>query len=197
MKRFKEFMQPNRLGFHLVLAIGITIAVAIVALIFLNFYTRHGNEVSMPDFIGKDSKTLVKDSLSKDFIVVISESVFDKSSKPGTVLKQNPNPKEMVKKGRKVYLTVASDKPPQVKMPQLQDVSLRQAEIMLKAKGLVLGSVIYKASPYENAVLEQLYRGRNIAPGSDISMGEMITLVVGKDMEGLPSDSTITDIINQ
>lgn len=197
MKRFKEFMQPNRLGFHLLLAIGITIAVAIVALIFLNFYTRHGNEVSMPDFIGKDSKTLVKDSLSKDFIVVISESVFDKSSKPGTVLKQNPNPKEMVKKGRKVYLTVASDKPPQVKMPQLQDVSLRQAEIMLKAKGLVLGSVIYKASPYENAVLEQLYRGRNIAPGSDISMGEMITLVVGKDMEGLPSDSTITDIINQ
>ena len=34
-------------------------------------------------------------------------------------------------------------------MPQLVDVSLRQAEIMLKAKGLELGSVIYKASPYE------------------------------------------------
>lgn len=40
----------------------------------------------------------------------------------------------MVKKGRKVYLTVASDEPPKVKMPQLQDVSLRQAEIMLNAK---------------------------------------------------------------
>ncbi len=158
MKRFKEFMQPNRMGFHLLLAIGITIAIVVMALIFLNFYTRHGNEVKMPDFVGKDSKTLVKDSLSKDFIVVISESVFDKSAKPGTVLKQNPNPNEMVKKGRKVYLTVASDQPPKVKMPQLQDVSLRQAEIMLTAKGLILGSVIYKPSPYENAVLEQLYR---------------------------------------
>ncbi len=197
MKRFKAFMQPNRMGFHLVLAIGITIAIAVIALIFLNFYTRHGNEVSMPDFIGKHSKNLVSDSLSKDFIVVVSESVFDKSSKPGTVLKQNPNPKEMVKKGRKVYLTVASDLPPQIKMPQLQDVSLRQAEIMLKAKGLVLGSVIYKPSPYENAVLEQLYKGRYIAPGTDINMGEVITLVVGKDIEGLPSDSTVTDIINQ
>ena len=197
MKRFKEFMQPNRMGFHLLLAIGITIAIVIIALIFLNFYTRHGNEIKMPDYIGKDSKTLVKDSLSKDFIVVISESVFDKSAKPGTVLKQNPNPNEMVKKGRKVYLTVASDEPPKVKMPQLQDVSLRQAEIMLNAKGLILGSVIYKPSPYENAVLEQLHRGRYIAPGTDISMGEVITLVVGKDIEGLPSDSTITEIINQ
>jgi eukaryotic-like serine/threonine-protein kinase len=197
MKRFKEFMQPNRLGFHLMLSIGITIGIVIIALIFLNFYTRHGNEVEMPDFLGKDSKTLVADSLSADFIVVISESVFDKASKPGTVLKQNPNPKERVKKGRKVYLTVASDQPPIVKMPQLQDVSLRQAEIMLKAKGLILGSIIYKSSPYENAVLEQLYRGRPIASGTDINMGEIITLVVGKDIEGLPSDSVITEIVNQ
>ena len=196
MKRFKEFMQPNRLGFHLALSIGITLALIIVALIFLNIYTRHGNEVEMPDFIGKDSKSLVTDSLSADFIVVVSESVFDKTSKPGTVLKQNPNPKEKVKKGRKVYVTVASDQPPIVKMPQLQDVSLRQAEIMLKAKGLILGSVIYKPSPYENAVLEQLYRGRPIASGKDINMGEIITLVVGKDIEGLPSDSTFTEIVN-
>jgi beta-lactam-binding protein with PASTA domain len=196
MKRFKEFMQPNRLGFHLLLSIGITLAMIIVALIFLNLYTRHGNEVEMPDFIGKDSKSLVTDSLSADFIVVVSESVFDKSSKPGIVLKQNPNPKEKVKKGRKVYVTVASDQPPIVKMPQLQDVSLRQAEIMLKAKGLILGSVIYKPSPYENAVLEQLYRGRPISSGTDINMGEIITLVVGKDIEGLPSDSTLIEIVN-
>ncbi len=196
MKRFKEFMQPNRLGFHLALSIGITLALIIVALILLNLYTRHGNEVEMPDFIGKDSKNLVTDSLSADFIVVVSESVFDKKSKPGMVLKQNPNPKEKVKKGRKVYVTVASDQPPIVKMPHLQDVSLRQAEIMLKAKGLILGSVIYKPSPYENAVLEQLYRGRPIKSGTDINMGEIITLVVGKDIEGLPTDSTITEIVN-
>jgi hypothetical protein len=67
---------------------------------------------------------------------------------------------------------------------------------MLKAKGLILGSVIYKPSPYENAVLEQLYRGRPIASGTDINMGEIVTLVVGKDIEGLPTDSTITEIVN-
>lgn len=196
MNRFKDFFQPHRMGFHLLLAVGITLVIAVITLFMLKIYTRHADEIGMPNFIGKDANVLIKDTLSEDFIIEVSETVFDKKATPGTVLKQNPNPKEMVKKGRKVYLTVASNQPPKVKMPQLQDVSLRQAEIMLKAKGLELGTVIYKPSPYENAVLEQLYKGRTIAPGADINMGEVITLVVGKDIEGLPSDSTINVIIN-
>ncbi len=196
MNRFKNFFQPHRIGFHILLALGITLVVALIILFSLKIYTRHGNEIAMPNFIGKDANLLIKDTLSKDFIIEVTESVFDKKALPGTVLKQNPNAKEMVKKGRKVYLTVASNQPPKVKMPQLQDVSLRQAEIMLKAKGLELGSVIYKPSPYENAVLEQLYKGRTIASGTDINMGEVITLVVGKDIEGLPADSTINVIVN-
>lgn len=196
MNRFKDFFQPHRMGFHLLLAVGITLVIAVITLFMLKIYTRHADEIAMPNFIGKDATLLIKDTLSEDFILEVSETVFDKKATPGTVLKQNPSPKEMVKKGRKVYLTVASNQPPKVKMPQLQDVSLRQAEIMLKAKGLELGTIIYKPSPYENAVLEQLYKGRTIAPGADINMGEVITLVVGKDIEGLPSDSTINVIIN-
>jgi len=57
---------------------------------------------------------------------------------------------------------------------------------MLKAIGLEIGGVIYKASPFENAVLEQLYKGRAIAAGTEISMGESVTLVVGKDINDLP-----------
>jgi beta-lactam-binding protein with PASTA domain len=71
-------------------------------------------------------------------------------------------------------------------MPELKDVSLRQAEIMLKAIGLQLGDVIYKPSPFENAVFEQLYKGRAIAPGTEISVGETIALVVGRNVDNLP-----------
>jgi beta-lactam-binding protein with PASTA domain len=73
-------------------------------------------------------------------------------------------------------------------MPQLQDVSLRQAEIMLKAIGLELAPVIYKPSPYENAVLEQLYKGRVILSGTEVCAGETITLVVGKNPDDLPDE---------
>jgi len=183
------FLSPRKLGFHVLLAIGIFIVICVIALFILDSYTRHGAEVVMPDFIGMDSQELLsKESVSKDYIIVISDYLYDRKLSRGTVLKQDPHVGEMVKKGRKVYLTVASDAPPKVVMPQLQDVSLRQAEIMLKAIGLVLGNVIFKPSLYENAVLEQLYKGRIIVAGTEISMGDTITLVVGRNPENL-SDS--------
>jgi len=180
------FFSPRKLGFHILLAIGVFVIVCIITLFALDSYTRHGAEVVMPDFIGMNSQELlIKEDVSKDYIIVVSDYVFDRKTPPGTVLKQDPRVGEMVKKGRKVYITVASDTPPKVIMPQLQDVSLRQAEIMLRAIGLEVGTPIFKPSPYENAVLEQLYKGRNIAPGTEISAGEIITLVVGKNPEGL------------
>ncbi|MEG1555098.1 MAG: PASTA domain-containing protein [Bacteroidales bacterium] len=191
MDKFKAFFTPQQLGFHILLAIGITLILCFIAIFSLKIYTRHGEEIAMPNFIGKDSETLLQEGAAKDFIIVVNDHIYDKSVAAGTVLKQNPEPKELVKKGRKVYLTIASSVPPKVKMPELKDVSQRQAEIMLKALGLELGGIILKPSPFENAVLEQLYNGRSIAPGTEVSVGEKITLVVGKDIDGLPgSDST-------
>jgi len=169
-----------------------------IALFVLSSYTRHGTEVVMPDFIGMSSQELLKmeyvselnselkEGVYKDYVIIISDYIYDRNTPPGTVLKQDPHVGEMVKKGRKVYVTVASNMPPKVIMPQLQDISLRQAEIMLKAIGLECGQVIFKPSPYENAVLEQLYKGRAITPGTEISAGETITLVVGRNTDDLP-----------
>jgi len=186
------FFSSKKLGFHILLAIAIFIVICVGALFALDSYTRHGTEVVMPNFIGMNSNELLKkDSVSKDFIIVVSDYLFDKKTPPGTVLKQDPHVGEMVKKGRKVYVTVASNVPPKVIMPELQDVSLRQAEIMLKALGLELAPVIYKPSPYENAVLEQLYKGRQIVSGTEICTGETITLVVGKNPEDLPNEIEI------
>jgi len=181
------FFSPQRFGFHLLLAIGVSIMICIIAIFILDSYTRHGKEIMMPDFRGMDSHDLLKKTdISQDFIIVVSDYLYDRNTPAGIVLKQDPHKGEMVKKGRKVYITLSSDEPPKVIMPQLQDVSLRQAEIMLKAIGLEMSQPIYKASPYENAVLEQLYKGRIILPGTEISAGETITLVVGKNPEDLP-----------
>ena len=56
---------------------------------------------------------------------------------------------------------------------------------MLKAIDLQLGDVIYKPSPFENAV-STTYKGRAIAPGTEISVGETIALVVGRNVDNLP-----------
>jgi beta-lactam-binding protein with PASTA domain len=183
------FFSSKRMGFHFLWATGIFVIICVIALFVLNSYTRHGTEVMIPDFTGMDSQALLNnDNEAKDYIIVVADFIYDRHQTPGTVLKQDPHVGEMIKKGRKVYLTVSSGEPPKVKMPQLQDVSLRQAEIMLKAIGLELGTPIFKPSLYENAVLEQLYKGRAIAPGAEISAGETITLVVGKSTDYLPEN---------
>jgi beta-lactam-binding protein with PASTA domain len=189
MAKTSSFFNSKKLRFHLLLMLLVTIVLCVAAIIFLHFYTRHGEDVEMPDFVGQDSDELLQNIRSNDFILVVSDQIFDKKEKEGIVLKQNPASGEMVKKGRKVYLTIASAEPPKVKMPELQDVSLRQAEIMLKAIGLNLGEVIYKPSPYENAILDQIYRGRHINAGSMISYGEKISLVVGKSTENMIADT--------
>lgn len=195
MGKFRDFFKPQRMGFHLVLAIIITIVLAVVCLIILKSYTRHGREVDMPNFVGQNSVALIDTLLPSDYIIVITDEVYDKTMEPGTIIKQNPEAGEKVKKGRKVYLTVATSEPPTVIMPELRDVSLRQAEIMLNALGLELEGTILKPSPYENAVLEQLHNGRAIAAGTKIKMGDKITLVVGRDISELPvgADSTLIE----
>lgn len=195
MGKFRDFFKPQRMGFHLVLAIIITMVLAVVCLIILKSYTRHGREVDMPNFVGQNSVALIDTLLPSDYIIVITDEVYDKTKEPGTIIKQNPEAGEKVKKGRKVYLTVATSEPPTVIMPELRDVSLRQAEIMLNALGLELEGTILKPSPYENAVLEQLHNGRAIAAGTKIKMGDKITLVVGRDISELPvgADSTLIE----
>ncbi|MCQ2285449.1 MAG: PASTA domain-containing protein [Bacteroidales bacterium] len=181
-KKIKEILSPSKIWFHILLAIVITIVIVSIALFGLRIFTHHGQEIDMPDFTGQNSATLIENATTSDFVFVVNDYVFDKKTEEGKVLRQNPEPGEKVKKGRKVYLTIASSTPPVVKMIALTDVSLRQAEIMIKAAGLELGDVIYKASQYDGVVLEQLYKGRAVATGTELHMGDKISLVVGRDV---------------
>ena len=187
-QKLKKFLSPSGIWFHLLLALVITVVIIVIALVGLRIFTHHGQEVEMPSFIGLNSSDLIEHGVSNNFVFVVNDYVFDKSMEEGMVLKQNPEPGEKVKEGRKVYLTVASAIPPAIKMIALKDVSLRQAEIMIKAAGLELDNVVYKASQYDGVVLDQLYKGRSIAPGTELHIGDKISLVVGRDVNTMDDD---------
>lgn len=177
--------------FHILMAILVTILLFVLIILFLNLFTRHGREVEMPSYYGKSAEELTQHGRAEGFVFVVNDELYEEGATPGSVLKQNPLPGEKVKHGRKVYLTVAASEPPTIKMLELRDLSLRQAQIMIESQGLVLDRIIEKPSPYENVVLEVLYKGHSIAQGTPIKQGEKITLVVGKDIGDLPdSDST-------
>jgi beta-lactam-binding protein with PASTA domain len=158
----------------------------------LNRYTHHGENISVPDLRGKKFSTL--DSILKEhnFHFKVVDSLYDGDKQAGTVLDQDPSPRSKVKENRTIYLTINATQPPDVKMPDLVDVSFRQAEAILQSFGLITGEIVYKADLAKNAVLEQRYKDRVIKPGTMIPKGSAIDLVLG---DGLgESEISIPDL---
>lgn len=185
-KKAKRRFTTDSVGFQVVMAIIVSIVLMALAVLFLRIFTRHGREFEMPDYRGQQSQTLTQNRTKEGFIFVVNEQRYEEGATPGAVLVQDPAAGEKVKHGRKVYLTVAAAEPPTIKLPELHEIPLNQAKIMIESQGLVLERIIEKPSPYENLVLDVLYRGHSIASGADIKMGEKVTLVVGKNIDVLP-----------
>ena len=191
-KSSRRWLSPDKPGFHILMAVVVTIVIFVLTILFLRLFTRHGHEIEMPSYIGRSAEELTQHGRAEGFVFVVNDELYENDAVPGSVLKQNPMPGEKVKRGLKVYLTVAAAEPPTIKMLELRDLSLRQAQIMIESQGLVLDHIIEKPSPYENVVLEVLYKGHSIAQGTPIKQGEKLTLVIGKNIGDLP-DSTTTE----
>jgi len=170
----------SRTFFKNLLALFILAVLAFFGVTFwLSSYTHHGENIPVPDLRGQKIGKLDGLLSTHDFHYTIVDSLYDSEKPPGTVLDQDPAAFSKVKEGRMIYLTINATTPPDVKMPDLVDVSFRQAEAILQSYGLVTGEIIYRPDLAKNAVLEQRYRDRRIKAGTLIPKGSPIDLVLG------------------
>ena len=180
----KQFYKKRPLVSTLILMGLVSVFIVVFASNTISLFTSHGKEYDIPDLTGFNAEQLEqykKDSNDFGFKFVIIDSVFVPDKKGGTVLSQDPLPGNKAKKGRKIYLSIVAWNSPQIEMPNLVDLSFRQAENLLISNDLQLGQVIYKASKYPNAVLEQRYNGRIVEIGTLVPYQAKITLIVGKE----------------
>ena len=105
--------------------------------------------------------------------------MFAKRIRKGAVRDQNPAPGSKVKEGRRISLTINALNAKKVTMPNLIDLSMRQALAELQSRGLVLGKLIYVRDMATNNVLRQLHGNREIAPGTTVETDTVVDLVVG------------------
>ena len=110
----KRRLTPDKVGYHILLALVVTAVIFILTILFLRLFTRHGREIEMPSYMGQSAEELTQHGRSEGFVFVVSDELYENGAEPGTVLKQNPLPGEKVKHGRKVYLTVAAAEPPTI-----------------------------------------------------------------------------------
>jgi beta-lactam-binding protein with PASTA domain len=160
-----------------------------LAIFFLGFFfiylpvsTHHGETITVPNLSGMSVEELEEFLTSRDLRYEVGDSDFVLNSKPNTVIAQYPKPGAKVKEGRKIYLTVTMRNAPMVDMPGLVNLSLRSAQTTLQSFSLQLGEVKYVPDLARNAVLKQLYNGKEIAKGEKVPKGGKIDLEVGDGM---------------
>jgi eukaryotic-like serine/threonine-protein kinase len=169
-----------RKSFWLNLLVIILLSFLLYILFFasLKWITHHGEEVKIPNMMGKSMNVALAQLRTMHFEVYI-DSAYDPKVKPLMVLKQVPDTGSIVKTGRTVFLTVNRATPLMTPMPNLVNLSFRSAEMLLRNNKLLVGDTTFKPDIAAGAVLKQMYNGNEIRPGDMIAQGSKVDLVIG------------------
>lgn len=175
---------------NLLLMFAVGVLLVWLGTVWLDSWTNHGESIEVPDVKGLQYNAACETLEKADFVVVLSDSLYDTKTKPGCVIEQNPKVGTKVKMGRTIYLTVNAFSPRSVTIPALTDVSLRQAESILE--GLGIKNVVIKKVPseFKDLVLAATRNGQRLLAGARIPVNSKVVLEVGA---GLPDENLSAD----
>jgi eukaryotic-like serine/threonine-protein kinase len=182
----------NSIKLNLLAILALCVVLYFLFFALLGAITGHGDELKVPDIVGKSLKA-GKNQLEKIGFDVEVDSAYDPALKPFTILGQQPEKGEVVKPGRTIFLTVNKAEPPKTPMPNLTGLSLRSAIMILNSSKLHLGDTTYRPDIAQGAVLEQLYNGQIVRAGQMIPQGSTISLVIGDGLGNTEFD--VPDIV--
>ncbi|MEJ5316432.1 MAG: PASTA domain-containing protein [Tenuifilum sp.] len=164
--------------------LGLILGVLIVLMIFLRIYTRHNQEQPTPSLLGMAVEEAAEVIADNNLSIEIADSVYIFNKKPGSVISQNPEPGTMVKKNRRVFVTINAKNPIKIEIPNIVGYTLRQAKAILEQEGFEVGTLYFRPDLGLNNVLEQRFEGKTAEPGTRIPKGSKIDLVLGQGMQG-------------
>lgn len=176
--KFFYFLTQKKFYLHFAIVIAITLITLWLVLRLLGIYTRHDEVLIVPDFVGENYYD-VTERYSETFRFVLSDSIYKDGAEGGSIVQQDPLPGSKVKQGRRMYCVVVASNPEMTVMPNLRNLSLRQALVLLQKSGLRIKSLDYVDFFAQNAVIEQYDDNDIINPGTPIAKGAWISLKVG------------------
>jgi len=177
-------MQVAKIIRELLKMFAMVVIAIIVLFSYFRIYTHHGQEITVPDVRGMEMNQVKKMLNKQDLKFIVDDSTYKANMPPGSVIDQSPKAGSKVKEGRKVYLTINASTPPSVKMPNLKDISKRQAILILESLGLQYGQDIYMPDIAKDIVLGIKVNGRDATPGMVVLKGSSFDLVLGDGIGG-------------
>ena len=179
---FKSFWAQSNVAFvlkMLLIALAIVVVLGASVMAWLNHYTHHGEEVVVPDVVNAYPEEAAILAQAEGLRLQIVDTTYNRKFKLGSIVEQKPVAGSTAKRGAELYVIINAKAVRQIPLPNLRDISFRQAEATLRTLGLALGDVTYQPSEYKNLVLDVRYAGESVEAGHRFPEGTRIDLIVG------------------
>ena len=156
------------------------VALGYIALLFIDVFTSHGQQVQVPDVRNLPLEKAIEILDDAGLRWEINDSTtFYENYKPGTVIDQDPKAKSYIKKIRIIYLNVNAMHAPIIPLPKLVDLPGRQGVAMLKAMGFKHVDLDSVPSELGGLILQVTVDGHNVAAGNPVSVNSLVKIIVG------------------
>lgn len=146
----------------------------------LDKITENNKHIEVPDFetlsIQEIPEIVERFELRYE---VLDSAKFNPNYPPYAVIEQSPKAGSAVKRGRKIYFTLNPSGYRKLKVPNVIQITKRNAETRLTAVGFSLGEIFYRDNIGRDMVLEMRYNGEKIQPGMVLPKTSKIDLVLG------------------
>lgn len=190
MKDFLVRMIKNPYVFNLLLAVVVSGVLIFCTLKWLDSYTRHNEAVVVPDVKGLDMGEAAEFFDNNNLRYNVIDSVFSKDVRPGAIVELVPRAGSKVKEGRIVFLTVNAHTSQMGVIPEVEDLSFRQAYAQLRARGFEKIDIEYVPGDFKDLVVAVESRGRSLHKGDRAPLTSPLVLRVSSgDAEPLSEDS--------
>ncbi len=180
MGNFFKFLRSKSFLIQLGLALVVTVVLVILTLRWLNHSTNHGEFVEVPDFAKMsviDMRKAIEDAGLR--YEVLDSANYNPDYPRFSIIEQDPKAGNKVKENRKIYFTVNPSGYKKVTVPNIIQVTQRNASSMLKAVGLDVQRVTYIDELGKDMVYQIKFKGKYIKPGDKLPKTSKIELVCG------------------
>lgn len=184
-----RFYHKHPVLMHFFAIILTTILLGWFVSLFLNYWTRHGDEMPMPQVCNINVEEATKILQDAQFEVTL-DSIYSNEVAPGTVIGQTPPVNSMVKRGGKAYLRYACYSTKKAKVPHFVDGSSSAAISNFKARGFENVTIVEVPSDQNDLVLGATYNGLELRPGMELPITARIELKVAVNLyDDISNDS--------
>jgi len=156
------------------------IIISFLSLKILDIITHKNNYYKVPDIksipLNEGILMLNESNLRYE---IIDSAKFNPKLKPFAIIDLFPTSGSKVKKNRIIYLTLNPSGYRKISVPNIIQITRRNAESVLKAVGFEIGKTSYIDNIGKDMVLEIRYNNKKIAPGSVLPKKTSLDLILG------------------